>query len=52
MERCHGVSEGIEKLYYPELDEFEYKKYVARTIVQSLLLDFPEETQEVYDEFI
>jgi len=35
-----------------QLDEFEYKKYVARTIVQSLLLDFPEENREVIDEFI
>jgi hypothetical protein len=51
-ERCHGVSEGIEKFYYPELDEFEYKKYVARIIVQSLLLDFQEENREVIDGFI
>ena len=43
---------GHKKIYHPRLDEMGYRKYVVRTIVQSLLLDFPEETREVFDEFI
>ena len=43
---------GHHRIYYPRLDEMGYGKHVVRTIVQSLLLDFPEETREVFDEFI
>jgi len=43
---------GHKKIYHPRLDERGYRKYVARTIIQSLLFDFPKETREVFDEFI
>ena len=43
---------GHRKIYHPKLDEIGYRKYVVRTIVQSLLLDFLEETREVIGEFI
>ena len=43
---------GHKKIYHPNLDEMGYRKYMVRTIVQSLLLDFPEETREGFNEFI
>jgi len=41
---------GHHRIYYPKLDETGYRKYMARTIVQSLMHDFPEETREVIKE--
>ena len=41
---------GRRKIYYPKLDEREYKKYIARTIIHGLLHDFPEETMEIIKE--
>jgi len=38
---------GHHKIYYPLMDEKGYKKYVAKTIIKSLMRDFPEETKEV-----
>jgi len=29
------------------MDEKGYKKYVAKTIIESMMRDFPEETKEV-----
>lgn len=42
---------GHHRIYHPRLDERGYGKYVARTIVQSLMYDFPEETREVIKEW-
>jgi predicted transcriptional regulator len=41
---------GHHRIYYPKLDETGYGKHVARTIVESLMHDFPEETREVIKE--
>jgi len=41
---------GHHKIYYTKLDESEYRKYLARTIIGSLMQDFPEETQEIISE--
>ena len=49
-----GVLKGVEKtgkgghhwIYYPGMDEAGFKQYIARTILESLLRDFPEETAE------
>jgi predicted transcriptional regulator len=49
-----GVLKGIEKtgkggyhwIYSPAMDEAEFKQHIARTILESLLRDFPEETAE------
>ena len=41
---------GHHKVYYPLMDEKGYKKYVLKTIIESMMRDFPEETREVLEE--
>jgi hypothetical protein len=41
---------GHHRVYYPVLDEKAYKKHILKTIVESLLRDFPEETREALEE--
>ena len=36
---------GHHRVYTPRLNESEFKKYVAKTMITSLLKDFPEETK-------
>ncbi len=36
---------GYHRVYTPRLNEFEFKTYVAQTMIASLLKDFPEETK-------
>jgi len=51
--RGAGVLKGDEKtgkgghhyIYSPAMDEAEFKQYIARTILESLMRDFPEETR-------
>ncbi|MGD2200215.1 MAG: BlaI/MecI/CopY family transcriptional regulator [Candidatus Bathyarchaeota archaeon] len=38
---------GYHRVYKPRLDESEFKKYLAETVVSSLMKDFPEETEQV-----
>jgi len=38
---------GHHKIYYPLMDEEGYKKYLLKTMVESMMRDFPEETKEV-----
>jgi predicted transcriptional regulator len=38
---------GHRRIYYAHLDEDEFKKYVAETVLNNLLRDWPEETKEV-----
>ena len=38
---------GHHKIYYPLMDEKGYVKYVLKTMVESMMRDFPEETKEV-----
>jgi predicted transcriptional regulator len=48
-----GVLKGEERtgkgghhwIYSPAMDESEFKQYIARTILESLMRDFPEETR-------
>ncbi len=42
---------GHHKIYYPLMDEKGYVKYLIKTMVESLMRDFPEETQEILKEF-
>ena len=42
---------GHHKIYYPLMDEKGYKKYVLKTIIESMMSDFPEETQEALIEY-
>jgi predicted transcriptional regulator len=49
-----GVLKGVEKtgkggyhwVYSPSMNEAEFKQYIARTILESLMRDFPEETRK------
>ena len=41
---------GHRRIYYTNLDEKEYKKYILRTVIKSMMEDFPEETLEVLNE--
>ncbi len=38
---------GHHKIYYPLMDEEEYKKYLIKIMIESLMRDFPEETKEL-----
>ncbi|UCH57745.1 MAG: hypothetical protein JSV18_02205 [Candidatus Bathyarchaeota archaeon] len=37
---------GYHRVYMPKLDEREFKKFLAKTVISSLLRDFPAETKE------
>ena len=41
---------GYHRVYYPVMDERGYKKYLLKTVVESLMRDFPEETREALRE--
>jgi len=38
---------GHHRIYITKLDESGYKKYVVRTLLDSVSRDFPKETEEV-----
>ena len=42
---------GRRRIYYPIMDERGYKKHLLKTVVESLMRDFPEETKEALSEF-
>ena len=46
-ETCKG---GVRRIYFPRLNEREFKKYIARMVLTSLTRDFPEETEETLKE--
>ena len=46
-ETCKG---GMRRKYSTGLDEDGFKKYIARSVVESLLKDFPEETMDALKE--
>jgi len=37
---------GYHRVYRPKLNETAFKKYVAQTVISSLMKDFPAETKE------
>ena len=41
---------GYHRVYYPVLYEKAYKKHLLKTIVESLMRDFPDETKEALGE--
>jgi len=43
---------GHHKIYITKLDESGYKKYVVRTLLESVAKDFPEETEEVLKPYL
>jgi predicted transcriptional regulator len=42
---------GRHRVYFPVLDERGYKKYLLKTVVESLMRDFPTETREALNDF-
>ena len=42
---------GHHRIYVTNLDEKEYRRYVLRTVIKSMMEDFPEQTMEVLSEF-
>ncbi len=42
---------GHHRIYFPVLDERGYKKHLLKTVVESMMRDFPEETQEALKDF-
>jgi predicted transcriptional regulator len=42
---------GVHKIYFPLMDEEEYVKYITKTMVESLMRDFPEATRKVLEAF-
>ena len=42
---------GHHKIYYPLMDEEGYVKYLIKTMVESMMRGFPEETREVLEEY-
>jgi predicted transcriptional regulator len=38
---------GHHRIYITKLDESGYKKYIVRTLLESVMKDFPKETKEV-----
>jgi hypothetical protein len=41
---------GYHRTYYPIMDEIGYKKHLLKTVVESLMRDFPGETEEALNE--
>jgi predicted transcriptional regulator len=52
--RENGVLNGVEKtgkgghhwIYTPAMNEAEYKQHIAKTLIESLMKEFPEETSK------
>jgi len=42
---------GHHRVYFPVLDERGYKKYLLKTMVESMRRDFSEETKEALNEY-
>jgi predicted transcriptional regulator len=40
---------GHRRIYFAKLDEEDFKKYVAETVLENLMRDWPEETKEVIE---
>jgi predicted transcriptional regulator len=41
---------GHHRVYYPIMNEWDYKKHLLKTVVESMKRDFPEETKEALNE--
>ena len=42
---------GKHRIYITKLDESGYKKYIVRTLLESVMKDYPKETKEVLQAF-
>ncbi len=43
---------GHHKIYYPQMNEKEYRIYIVKTMVESMMRDFPEETREALNAYV
>lgn len=43
---------GHHRIYVPKMDEKGYRRYLLRTVIESMKRDFPDETMEVLREFL
>jgi len=43
---------GYRRVYYPSMDERGYKVFLAKSVFESLMRDFPEETITAYRELL
>ena len=43
---------GHHKIYHPLMDEKGYRKYLLRTVIESMMREFPEETKEALYEYV
>jgi len=43
---------GHHRIYYPLMDEKGFKSYLLKTMVESMMRDFPEETKEALNEYV
>ncbi|MCW3978174.1 MAG: BlaI/MecI/CopY family transcriptional regulator [Candidatus Bathyarchaeota archaeon] len=46
-ETCKG---GMRRKYFPGLDQEGFKRHIAKSVIESLLKDFPKQTKEVLKE--
>ena len=42
---------GHHRVYFPAMDEAGYCRYLLRTVIESMMRDFPGETREVLEEY-
>ena len=43
---------GYHRVYRPKLVETEFRRFLAETVISSLMRDFPEETREALNEYV
>jgi len=43
---------GHHRIYYPLMDEVGFQSYLLRTMIESMMRDFPEETREALKEYV
>ena len=43
---------GYYRVYRPKLVETEFRRFLAETVISSLMRDFPEETKEALNEYL
>jgi len=40
---------GYRGVYSPKMDESEFKKFIAKTVIEALMRNFPEETRQILE---
>ena len=42
---------GMKKIYYSLMDESEFLAYILRTMIESVMMDFPKESREILEKY-